>query len=304
MLLAMAVQIASNVGPSKIQIAYESFGREDAPPVVLVMGLAAQMFGWHEGFCQELARRHLRVIRFDNRDAGLSTHFTEAGTPDFKAALAGNTSGAPYSLSDMAADTMGLLEALGESSAHFVGASMGGQIVQTIAIEEPKCVRSLVSMMSTTGAPTVGRPAPDVMRIIGGPPTTTREEVIDRAVEMFRVVGSPGFPVDESEVRERAGDAYDRAYDPPGIVRQAVASLASGDRTGRLGQVTAPTLVIHGSDDRMCDKSGGEATANAIPGARLVEIGGMGHNLPRGLWSRVASLIAEHVEQAEAVRGT
>jgi pimeloyl-ACP methyl ester carboxylesterase len=289
-----------NVGFSRIKMAYECFGESNAPPVLLIMGLGSQMLGWHEGFCAELVTRGLRPIRFDNRDAGFSTHFTDAPIPDFKAALSGDTSTASYNLSDMAGDTVGLLDVLGLKSAHLVGASMGGFIAQTVAIEYPDRVRSLTSMMSTTGNPSVGQPAPETMRMFGGPSPITREEVIERAVAGVRVIGSPGFTIDEAEVRERAGLAYDRAYDPSGLVRQAIAVLPSGDRTARLRSLKVPTLVIHGAVDRMCDISGGLATAEAISGSELVVIEGMGHSLPRGLWPRVASLIANLVRRVEA----
>lgn len=296
----MSVKKALNVGPSGIEVAYECFGEADAPPVLLIMALGAQMLGWHEGFCAELVARGLQPIRFDNRDVGLSSHFPDAPAPDFNAALAGDTSSASYNLSDMAADTVGLLDALGLKSAHLVGGSMGGYIAQTVAIEYPDRVCSLTSMMSTTGNLSVGQPAPEAMRLFGAPPPSTREEVMERAVTAFRVVGSPGFALDEDEVRERAGLAYDRSYDLPGIVRQAIAVIASGDRTARLRSLKSPTLVIHGANDLMCDVSGGRATADAIPGSELVVIEGMGHNLPRALWPRLASLIANLVQRVEA----
>jgi len=291
---------ALNVGPARIEIAYECFGEPDAPPVLLLMGVGVQMLGWHEGFCAELASRGLRPIRFDNRDVGLSTHFSDAPLPDLKAARSGDTSSAAYNLSDMAADTVGLLDALGITSAHLVGASMGGFIAQMVAVEHPERVRSMTSMMASTGSPTVGQPKPEAMQLFSSPPPGNRDEVMEQAVKFFRVIGSPGFPVDENEVRERAGRAYDRAYDPPGAMRQAVAVITTGDRTARLSSIKVPTQVIHGADDCICDVSGGVATAEAINGAKLFVIEGMGHNLPRGLWPRIASLIAEHVQRAEA----
>jgi pimeloyl-ACP methyl ester carboxylesterase len=296
----MSLKKALNIGPSRIEIAYEHFGDNAAPPVVLIMGLGGQMIGWNEGFCNELVNRRLQVIRFDNRDVGLSTHLSASPMPDFKAALAGDTSSAAYNLSDMAADTIGLLEALGLKSAHIVGASMGGFIAQTMAIEYPESVRSLTSMMATTGDRSVGQPAPDVMRLLfSGSSPATREEVIERAVIASRLVGSPGFPRNDDEVRERAGLAYDRSYDQLGIIRQSIAVLVSGDRTAQLRSIKVPTLVIHGADDRMCDVSGGRATAGAIVGAELEVIEGMGHNIPRVLWPRIASLISGLVQRVE-----
>jgi len=296
----MSLKKALNIGPSRIEIAYECFGDETAPPVLLIMGLGGQMIGWNEGFCAELVNRRLRVIRFDNRDVGLSSHLSAAPIPDFKAALSGDTSSAAYNLSDMAADTIGLMDTLELGSAHIMGASMGGFIAQTIAIEYPERVRSLTSMMATTGDLSVGQPSPEVMRLLfSGSSPTTREEVMEKAVAASRLVGSPGFPRDEDEVRERAGLAYDRSYDQLGTMRQSIAVLASGDRTERLRSIKVPTLVIHGADDRMCDVSGGRATASAIVGAELEVIEGMGHNLPRVLWPRIASLITNLVQRVE-----
>lgn len=294
----MTVEIASKVGPSHIDIAYERFGDPHAPPVLLIMGLGAQMLSWPDGFVEILVSHGLHVIRFDNRDVGLSTHMRDAPMPNVPAALAGDVSSASYTLSDMAADTVGLIEALGLGSVHVVGASMGGFIAQTIAIEHPKTIRSLTSIMSTTGDRSVGQPAPEALSSMIGPPPTTRQQVIDRALAAFRVIGSPGFEVNPAEIAERIGLAYDRAFDPLGMARQAVAVIASGDRTPKLRDVTTPTLVIHGSHDRMCDVSGGRATAAAIAGAELVIIDGMGHDLPRAIWPRLGELIAAHVRHA------
>lgn len=300
----MSLKKALRVGPSEIEMAYEEFGDADAPPVLLIMGAGAQMLNWHEGLCAELVSRGLRPIRFDNRDAGLSSHFPDAPMPDFNAALSGDLSSVSYNLSDMAADTVGLLDTLGLKSAHLVGASMGGFIAQMVAIEYPDRIRSLTSIMATTGNPSVGQPAPETMRLLGGPPPSTREEAMEQAVRNARVVGSPGFPLDEDEVRERAGLAYDRSYDQLGMMRQFIAVIASGDRTSRLQSIHTPALVIHGDSDRMCDVSGGIATAEAIKGAELVVIEGMGHNLPRPLWPRIAALISDLVQRVEAGSST
>jgi pimeloyl-ACP methyl ester carboxylesterase len=291
---------ASKAGPAGIDIAYQRLGNPDAPPVLLIMGIAAQSIHWPDAFCHALADHGLQVVRFDNRDAGLSTHLTDASPADLPAALAGDLSPASYTLSDMAADAVGLLDALGVEKAHVVGASMGGQIAQTMAIEHPGRVRSLTSMMSTTGNPSAGLPSAEVLReVFSGPPAVTRDEVIQQMLRAVRAVGSPGYPSDEKEIAERAGRAYDRCYDPASIARQAVATVASGDRTGKLRHLKVPTLVIHGLADRMCDASGGRATAEAIPGAELILIEGMGHDLPPGLRSQLAARIAEFVWRVE-----
>jgi pimeloyl-ACP methyl ester carboxylesterase len=293
-------QKASKAGPAGIDIAYQRLGSPDAPVVLLIMGIAAQSIHWPDAFCHALVDRGLQVIRFDNRDIGLSTHLTDAPPPDLPATLAGDLSSVSYTLSDMAADAVGLLDVLGFAKAHVVGASMGGAIAQTMAIEHRDRVRSLISMMSTTGNMSVGQTSPDVLRIVfSGPPATTRDEVIQRMLRASRSVGSPGYPADEKEVAARAGRAYDRSYDPIGVARQAIASVASGDRTERLRHLDVPTLVIHGLADRMCDVSGGRATAEAIPGAELVLMEGMGHDLAPGLRSQLAERIAEFVWRVE-----
>jgi len=292
---------AVDVGPAGIDIAYQRLGNPNAPLVLLIMGLAAQSIHWTDAFCYALVDRCLQVIRFDNRDAGLSTHMTNAPSPDLPAVLAGDLSSVSYTLSDMAADAIGLLDVLGFEEAHLVGASMGGQIAQTMAIEHPERVRSLTSMMSTTGNMSVGQPAPETLQeLFSGPPATTREEVIQRSLRAMRIVGSPAYPGDEQEITATAGRAYDRCHDPTGIARQAIATVASGDRTERLRHLHIPTLVIHGLADRMCDVSGGRATAEAIPGAELLLIEGMGHALSPGLRPQLAASIAEFVWRAES----
>ncbi|MHA6765180.1 alpha/beta fold hydrolase [Streptacidiphilus sp. PAMC 29251] len=298
----MAEEKVWNIGPAGIEVAYQRFGDRQAPPVLLIMGIGTQLLGWPEGFCAELTARGLQVIRFDNRDSGLSSHFPDAPVPDLPAALAGDLSSASYTLSDMAADAVGLLDALGLDSAHLVGASMGGAIAQTVAIEHPARVRSLTSMMSTTGDLAVGQSKPGALAALVGTPPTNRQEVIEQMLRVVRALGSPGFPIDEDAVADRAGRSYDRAYDPLGIARQAVASLASGDRTELLGALRVPTLVVHGAADLMCDPSGGRATAAAVPGAGLTVFEGMGHDLPRALWPEIAALIADLAGRAPARR--
>lgn len=291
---------ARNVGPSGINIAYERFGDPEAPPVLLVMGGGAQMINWPEEFCQELVDHGVQVIRFDNRDAGRSTHFSDAPLPDFTAALAGDVSTASYSLSDMADDAVGLLDVLGLESVHFVGASMGGMIAQVAAIEHPDRVRSLTSMMSTTGAPDVGQGDMSVFAEVGRPPQG-REAFVEWHVRAMRIAASPEFEFDAAAAAERGGRIHDRGYDVLGFQRQGIAVLATGDLTPRLRKLRVPTLVVHGSADILCDISGGRATAAAIPAAELVIMDGMGHGLPRELWPELATRISELVDRAESV---
>jgi pimeloyl-ACP methyl ester carboxylesterase len=293
-------QIAAGVGPAHIDIAYERRGDPADPPVLLIMGIAAQLVSWPTGFLDALVARGLHVIRFDNRDSGRSTHMQGAPTPDLPAALADDFSSASYTLSDMAADAVGLLDALGIAAAHVVGASMGGAIAQVMAIEHADRVLSLTSMMFTTGDTTVGQAHPATLKaLFGGPPATTREQAVERAVRAFSVVGSPQFPTDPADIAERAGLAWDRDHDEIAIARQAVATVASGDRTARLRDLDVPALIIHGLSDTLCDPSGGRATAAAIPNAELLLIEGMGHDLPPGLWERITEQIARTIARCQ-----
>ncbi|MEC3954258.1 alpha/beta hydrolase [Nocardia sp. CDC153] len=298
----MTERMASGVGPARLDIAYEEFGEPGDPPVLLIMGGAAQMIHWPEEFCAELAGRGLRVIRFDSRDTGRSTWMSDAPEPDVVAAMAGDASSAAYNLSDMAADTVGLLDALEIGGAHLVGLSMGGMIAQTVAIEYPDRVRSLTSMSATTGNPAVGQPKPGVLGSAGRWPRD-RDGYIAWQVRNIRAVGSPGFAFDEAAVADRAGRAYDRGVDESAMMRHFLAVLASEtDRTDQLATLRVPTLVIHGLDDPMIDVSGGRATAAAIPGARLVTYPGLGHSLPPELFSAFADEIAALVAEAEQNR--
>jgi len=280
-------------------MAYQRFGNPALPPVFLIMGAGAQMINWPEGFCVELASRGLHLIRFDNRDAGLTTHFSDAPVPDFSAIQSGDFSTVTYTLSDMAADTVGLMDALGYDSVHLVGASIGGMIAQTIAIEYPQRVRSLTSIMSTTGDSSVGQPDYSVLGNLGSPPYDDRQAYIDWQIKSRKAIGSPKYPLDEKYVAHIAGLAWDRDHDPLGMMRQAVAVIKSGDRTEQLRSLKMPTLVIHGESDKMINISGGRAVAAAIPGAELVTFEGMGHELPRALWSEFATKIANLIQRAE-----
>jgi pimeloyl-ACP methyl ester carboxylesterase len=280
-------------------MAYQRFGNPALPPVFLIMGAGAQMINWPEGFCVELASRGLHLIRFDNRDAGLTTHFSDAPVPDFSAIQSGDFSTVTYTLSDMAADTVGLMDALGYDSVHLVGATMGGMIAQTIAIEYPQRVRSLTSIMSTTGDSSVGQPDYSVLGNLGSPPYDDRQAYIDWQIKSRKAIGSPKYPLDEKYVAHIAGLAWDRDHDPLGMMRQAVAVIKSGDRTEQLRSLKMPTLVIHGESDKMINISGGRAVAAAIPGAELVTFEGMGHELPRALWSEFATKIVNLIQRAE-----
>lgn len=282
-----------------IELAYETFGRDEHPPVLLVMGLAGQMHYWPDGFCRALTDRGLYVVRYDNRDVGLSTHFQRAGPVDLPALLAGGGPPPPYGLEDLAADAAGLIAALGMRSAHLVGMSLGGMIVQLAAIEHPERVRSLVSIASTTGDRSVGGAKAEVLAALLAPPGTAREEVAEHAVALSGVIGSPGFERDEQWLRWRAGRGFDHGYDPDGVSRQAATAFTAGDRTERLRAVRVPALVVHGSADPLVDVSGGEATAAAIPDAELLLIEGLGHDLPPGVWPRLADAIAATVRRAE-----
>ena len=283
-----------------ITLAYDQLGPEDGVPVVLIAGLGQQLTSWLDGFCDLLVARGYRVIRFDNRDVGRSTHL-DFPPPRPRAILRRQWDPRQYDLGDMAADTVGLLDALGIASAHIVGISMGGMIAQTVAARYPDRVRSLTSMMSTTGAPKVGRPALSTWRLMLARPSRTRAEFADRGVRMFRHIGSAGYPFDEAMIRDGAAIAWDRDPMPgAGVTRQLAGILKSGNRTRELRKITAPTLVIHGDRDLMVNPTGGASTVAAIPGARLETMRGMGHDLPRGAWPTLVNLIDSHIHNAMA----
>jgi pimeloyl-ACP methyl ester carboxylesterase len=281
-----------------IELCWQRFGDEEAPALLMIMGLGSQMILWPDGFCEALADRGFGVIRFDNRDAGRSTIVADGGTPSISAALAGDLAAAPYSLSDMAADSVGLLDALGLEHAHVVGASLGGMVAQTLAIEYPHRVLSLASIMSTTGDPEVGKPTVAGMQALTTTPPPDREGYLEAIVRARGLIASPGFPRDEEYARDVAERTFDRGYHPDGTLRQIVAIIASGNRTPRLRELTLPTVVIHGEDDPLIGVSGGRATAGAIADARLVLIPGMGHDLPTQVWDRIADAIAENATRA------
>ena len=283
------------VAANGIDIAYETFGDPADPAILLVMGLGTQMLAWPDPLCEALAAGGHHVVRFDNRDVGLSTHLDAAPPPLWRAALGRDV---PYHVADMAADALGLLDAIDIDRAHVVGASMGGFISQTMALAQPDRVRSLTLIMTSTGSRWVGRPKPKIAKrlaTIDAP--TTKAEAVELAVETFRLIGSPAH-FDEAVVRSKAERSYDRSHDPDGRLRQLAAVLAQPDRTDRLRELRVPTLVVHGLHDPLVQPSGGLALADAIPDATFLGFNGMGHDLPETLWPTIAARILELTDRA------
>jgi pimeloyl-ACP methyl ester carboxylesterase len=286
-----------------VELCYERFGDPSDPAMLLVMGLGTQMLGWHEEFCAALAGRGFHVIRFDNRDIGRSTNLRDLPAPSLRQLITRDKRAAGYSLSDMAADGIGLLDHLGIQQAHVVGASMGGMIAQTMAIEHPDRVLSLVSIMSNTGSRLTGQPSPRVLPMFLSPAPRDRDGHVEWQIKLFDLIGSPGFERDKDEMRRDFGRAYDRGINPAGHARQLAAIQTAGNRSAALARITVPTLVIHGTKDRLVGPSGGKATAKAIPGARLLLVEGMGHDLPRGAWPQIIEAIADNTARAGAPAG-
>jgi pimeloyl-ACP methyl ester carboxylesterase len=284
-------ELTATVG--ELELCYETFGSATAPPLLLIMGLASQMLMWDDQFCEQLGSRGFRVIRFDNRDIGRSSRLRGAAIPTRWQLLRRSAAGAAYTLEDMAADSVGLLDDLKIDAAHIVGASMGGMIAQLVAINHPDRVLSLVSIMSTTGNSRVGKPQPRMMMRLMRKTQREREAYIEDHIETFRAIGSKQYDFEEEYKRERAARLFDRGIYPAGSARQLGAVASAADRTEALAGVRAPTTVIHGDADPLVDVSGGRATAEAIPGARLVIFPGMGHDLPRALWPEIIDAIVE-----------
>ncbi|MCA9623691.1 MAG: alpha/beta hydrolase [Myxococcales bacterium] len=282
-----------------IEIEYEVIG--EGEPLVLIMGIGAQLIYWNDDFCRAIADRGFSVIRFDNRDVGLSTKLTGRAPPlpsMLSRWLIGLPIAAPYRLEDMAADTAGLLDALGHRRAHVVGASMGGMIAQTLAIRHPDKVASLCSIMSTPGSRRHSIPRPDALAALMQAAPTTADEAAERAEHFYRICGSKGLARDVGEIRERASRAFERCHYPAGFARHMAAILASGDRRRGLRALHKPTVVIHGSDDPLILPRAGRATAALVPGARLQIVRGMGHDLPRAAWPRIIDAIASNAARA------
>jgi pimeloyl-ACP methyl ester carboxylesterase len=283
----------------EIELCYQTVGDPSDPTILLIMGLGTQMQAWYDDFCIGLAQRGYHVVRFDNRDIGRSTQLDGAPVPTRREIITRRIRNPAYRLSDMARDATGLLDHLEIEKAHVVGASMGGMIAQTMAIESPERMRSLTSLMSNPGSLFNGQPSLRAMMMLTQPPAVERELYIERVTKLFRIVGSTGFERSEDELREFLAASFDRGHSQTGPSRQLAAVIASGSRVRRLRQVRVPTLVIHGTADRLIRPSGGRATARAIPGARLMLIRGMGHDLPRGAWRRIQDGIVSIAQRAE-----
>jgi len=287
-----------------IDLCYEIFGDDDAEPMIMIMGLGAQMIHWDDDFCRQIAARGFRVIRFDNRDIGKSSKMTGGKRLSplelLKLRFFQIPVAAPYKLRDMAEDVVGLMDVLGIKSAHLVGASMGGMIAQEVSISFPQRVRSLTSIMSTTGNPKVPQPTREATAVLMAPPPTTKEEYFERFAQTWKILRAGSFPQDEALDRTRAERTYERGLNPAGVGRQLRAILASGSRKERLASVKAPTLVIHGTVDPLVRPEGGMDTAASIPGAELLMVEGMGHALPIPMWSQIIDAIDKHAHGAAA----
>ena len=288
-----------------IDIEYESFGSSSDPTLLLIMGLGMQLIAWPEPFCRELASQGFHVIRYDNRDTGFSTKFEGASAPGLPALLIRSLLRlpirVPYTLRDMAEDATGLLDRVGIPSAHIVGASMGGMIAQNVAASFPQRVRSLTSVMSTSGHRSLPGADPLVSRHLfrSRPTSADREAVIAHNMHTLELIGSPAYPIDEETRREMTSFSFDRCYYPAGFTRHVAAIVQDGDRRQRLGMISAPTLVIHGREDPLVPLAGGIDTAEHIPGAQLEIVDGMGHNLPAPLWPTLIEMIAGHARSAD-----
>jgi pimeloyl-ACP methyl ester carboxylesterase len=288
-----------HVSANGIELAYETFGDANDPPVVLVMGLATQMIAWPDELCEGIARRSHFVVRFDNRDVGASTHLKDSPPLRLSDLILPHRP-TPYGISDMANDVVGLLDGLGFDSVHLVGASMGGFIAQTVALARPDRVRTLTLIMTSTGSRRVGQAKPRIYpRLLRRRVIADRGAATSAAVDMFHLIGSQGFAFDEAYLRDLAGRSWDRGYDPDGNFRQLAATAHQPNRTKGLRRIVVPTLVMHGLHDPLVAPSGGLAIARAIPNSRFVGFSGMGHDLPRALWPEFVREITVIAAQGE-----
>lgn len=297
----LRAEVMRSVTANGIELHCATYGDPDDAPLLLIMGIGTQLDGWDIGFCDLLVDAGFHVIRFDNRDVGLSQRM--GGDPDLAAIRSGDLGTLPYTLDDMAADCVGLLDALDLDRVHVLGASMGGMVAQLVAIHWPERVLSLATVMSSTSDRGVGRADPAVMELMRRPAPATRDGVIEAAVERSRALAGSGFPFDEDAARSRAAAAHDRAHDPSGRIRQQAAAIAAADRTAALRRLRVPTVAIHGSDDRLVDISGSRAIADAVPDAWLEVVEGMGHGIVPGAWNQIISAIRRNADRATATPG-
>jgi pimeloyl-ACP methyl ester carboxylesterase len=293
--------VTQHVTANGLQLAYETFGSAEDPPLLLVMGLGTQMIGWRDAFCELLADQGFFVVRFDNRDVGESTHLDDLPVPNPIGVLLGRTEPV-YRIQDMATDTLSLMDALGLDRVHLMGASMGGFITQHVALAQPHRIASLTLMMTSTGSRRVGGTHPKVIAaILRRKPVTNREDAVQAAWSMLQLTQSPAYTWSEDDISPVFGLAYDRGYDPEGSSRQFAAIVAQDDRTAALADLDIPTVVLHGLADRMVNFSGGVSLARTIPGARLVAFHGMGHDLPPALWPEFAAEVVKVSRRADAI---
>ncbi|EFC84850.1 alpha/beta fold hydrolase [Parafrankia sp. EUN1f] len=284
-----------------IELAVETHGDPDGLPLLLVGGLGQHLVGWHPDLVASMVRRGYHVITFDNRDVGHSTHLDWHGPPDLLGIVSGQTALAPYGLEDMAADTIGLLDALGVESAHVFGVSLGGMVAQLLALNSPDRVRSLTSVMSHPGDHSV-KPSDEAVELLLRPSPTSLDEFIARAEESARVIGSPEFAVDVPWLHSRSRQLWERRQNPAGVARQLAAILVAADRSAALRGLRVPTLVVHGTHDPLIPVRGGRLTAATVPSAELLEIDGMAHDLPREIWERLLDRVDDVTYHGESLR--
>ena len=302
MSVPVSEELYAPVAPG-VELCYQTFGSPDGDPLVLVMGLGGPMNWWDPELCTMLAEAGFHVVRYDNRDTGRSSRLAGRVTRrQLVRSFLGRGGPPPYTLSDMAGDAFGLMDHLGWERAHIVGVSMGGMIVQTMAVERPDRVRSMTSIMSTLGKRTVGWQHPSLLPQLIGPRAAGREAYVTSSAKMWQLIGSPGYPSEESKVRKRAEETFDRGISASGVMRQMVAILNQTDRSRQLAGLRMPVAVVHGSADKMVHVSGGRATARAVPGAELIVIDGMGHDLPSELFATFTDVIRRTADRADASR--
>lgn len=300
-MVSIHYQTEQTVEANGLSLAYDAFGNRRDPAVILISGLGTQLLGWEAGFCELLAQQGYWVIRFDNRDIGRSTYFTEAGIPNLQPAIQSWMIGkgiqkvpAPYTIENMALDVVGLMDALQIESAHLVGGSMGGIVAQVTTIEHPGRVKSLTCICSTSGDPSLPLPRPEALQFLLSPPPTSKASYIEHEIHSARVLHEAHYPPDDNETREKAEKVYARGLNPAGSARQLAAVSASVGWKARLPEITTPTLVIHGTEDPLLPYPCGQDIANTIPNATLLTLENAGHTVPKPMWPEVIGAIAGH----------